>query len=122
MFGRPLHETSAIPARSVLLGGSDPERRCPENIVSLHEGSAALFLALNRYEGATQPARRLPLRTLPFTRRLSVVQSKTLGGSMRPRILALSLGLLGLAALSVRLHADHPRHGPTVQVSVQAID
>src|SRR5258707_15765692 len=41
---------------------------------------------------------------------------------MRPRILALSLGLLGLVALSVRLHADHPRQGPTVQVSVQAID
>jgi hypothetical protein len=42
---------------------------------------------------------------------------------MRPRILAVSLGLLCLAGFVVRLHANYPRNqGPTVQVSVQAAD
>ena len=42
---------------------------------------------------------------------------------MKPRILAVSLGLLGLAALAVRLDANFSRNqGPTVQVSAQAID
>ena len=41
---------------------------------------------------------------------------------MRPRILAVCLSLVGLGALAVRLDANYPRQGPTVQVSAQAID
>ena len=42
---------------------------------------------------------------------------------MRPRILAATLGLLCCAGLVAKLHANYPRNqGPTVQVSVQAVD
>jgi hypothetical protein len=42
---------------------------------------------------------------------------------MRPRILAISVGLLCLAFVAVRLDANYSRNqGPTVQVSVQAVD
>ena len=42
---------------------------------------------------------------------------------MPPKILAATLGLLCCAGLVVKLHANYPRNqGPTVQVSVQAVD